>query len=115
MVNITDTKIGSDLSIRCKHRSLFAGWASKRLSNETFFRYDKLLAGEGQNQNIVNIDHALKHIGREDCVVYDLTNVNELETVRKECSRYKKEVLRTSGSNIPSAAVGQYIKFLKSV
>ena len=38
-----------------KRRLMFARWTGGKMNDESFLRYDKLLAVEGRNQNIDNI------------------------------------------------------------
>ena len=93
-----------------KRRNDFKRWLN--LDENTIKRYDRILAGEGNSRNQEEVNNALKNIGGKG-FVYDLTDLTELKEVREKCRAYKRKRPDNTGGSHPSAAVGNYIKFLK--
>ena len=94
-------------------RNHFKQWLC--LYENTIKSYDRILAGEGKSRNQDEINNALKSIGREGCIIYDLTDLTELTKVREKCHEYKINRPKNTGGNHPRAAIGKYMEFLRSL
>lgn len=98
-------------------RMKFKEWARQDCSEETVDRYDTLLAGERtSSRNQKEVNNALNSIERGDSIVYDLTDLAELEKVRQNCNeqkRIRQAENPNTGGKAPTSVIGKYIKFLE--